>query len=132
MYNCILWEWEDEARAQNYGSPNLNNCYIGISIYDSPYTDAKGNIFSADIPFDPIRADYHLASNSACIDQGSNVGIGADETDIDGEARKVGASVDIGADEYVAAENPAETPTGGQLKNSHSTIKIKNGTIRLK
>jgi hypothetical protein len=40
---------------------------------------------------------YHLGSDSAAIDRGVNAGVA---TDIDGEARPIGCTFDIGADEF--------------------------------
>ncbi|MCP4638930.1 MAG: hypothetical protein GY851_00780, partial [bacterium] len=42
---------------------------------------------------------YHLASDSVCVDVGESVA-GLPSTDLDGDARVVGAAVDIGADEF--------------------------------
>lgn len=85
VYNCILWS-------------NTTGPQSGCTL-DHCYTDAAN-------PFDPARPPYHLRSDATdCIDQGLDEltgvwAIGNDETDIDGEARIVGGTVDIGADEF--------------------------------
>lgn len=50
---------------------------------------------------DPENFDFHLRSDSPAIDRGSVVYEDlSGDTDIDGDARFAGASIDIGADEY--------------------------------
>ena len=46
---------------------------------------------------DPDAGDYHIGQGSAAIDQGVNAGV---TSDMDGQARPLGAGYDIGADEY--------------------------------
>jgi parallel beta-helix repeat protein len=43
--------------------------------------------------------DYHLASDSPCIDAGTNVVVNSGSTDFEGNPRILGLNVDIGADE---------------------------------
>ncbi len=47
-----------------------------------------------------LNEDYHLQATSPCIDTGIFVSDLATQTDLDGQTRIYGTSVDIGADEY--------------------------------
>lgn len=63
-------------------------------------TGYGGNI-SADPRFvDPGHHDYHLAPESPCRDAGTDALITPGQTDLDGNPRKIGAHVDIGAFEF--------------------------------
>lgn len=56
------------------------------------------NIWSDPAFVDPDGGDYHLGPASAAVDAGVNAGV---TTDMDGDARPLGAGYDIGADEFI-------------------------------
>ncbi len=86
------------------GSVSLRcNCVFGNSAYDySGMTDPTGT--SGNIKADPMLADpayhnCHIQPGSPCIDAGTNADVQSGWLDIDGQPRRIGARVDIGADE---------------------------------
>jgi hypothetical protein len=76
----------------------LNYCCAPI-----PATNGIRNFTSAPLFVNPAASDYHLQSSSPCINSGNNAYIG-NATDLDGNPRVTGGTVDIGAYEY-------QTPT---------------------
>jgi len=68
-----------------------------------PLADGFGNIDVDPALLDPADGDFHLQSNSPCINSGNNSYV-TSATDLDGNPRIVGGNVDIGAYEY-------QTPT---------------------
>ncbi|MHC4498453.1 MAG: choice-of-anchor Q domain-containing protein, partial [Planctomycetota bacterium] len=85
--DCTL-EW-------GVGNFDTDPCFMDPGYWDSNGTPVDAN---DDIWFE---GDYHLLSNSPCIDSGDpNFVPGFNEVDIDGHARVVGNRVDMGADEF--------------------------------
>jgi parallel beta-helix repeat protein len=62
-------------------------------------TGVNGNISVPPKFIDPDKNNYHLNYNSDCINTGNPNFIADGQTDYDGESRKMGQYVDIGADE---------------------------------
>jgi len=94
--NCILWGDSAPTDSELYRcSTPLYSCIEGWA------GEGKGNI-SADPRFvDPPSGNYHLRSDSPCIDAGNTYYLlGYYIADIDGECRLAGSSVDMGSDEF--------------------------------
>ncbi|MHC4153328.1 MAG: right-handed parallel beta-helix repeat-containing protein [Planctomycetota bacterium] len=86
--NCILWENNDDL----YGCTATYSC-----IQDGD--TGTGNISSDPCFVDADANDFHLSSDSPCINRGDPSGSYSGETDIDGDDRVIKGRVDIGADE---------------------------------
>ncbi|MCE5197782.1 MAG: choice-of-anchor Q domain-containing protein [Armatimonadota bacterium] len=87
-------------------TPILNhNCVYGNTTNYSGIIAGPTDISAAPKFRDDFRGsangDFHLLSDSPCIDSGDDTVIGADWLDMDGEARIAGSHVDIGSDECV-------------------------------
>jgi hypothetical protein len=102
LINCIIWGNTANEANQLPDSYTPRNCCI------QDWTGGGTGNISVDPRFvDPGSGDYHLQSDSPCIDAGAlsalylrNSLAGSFVADIDGECRMVGAAVDIGSDEY--------------------------------
>jgi hypothetical protein len=123
--NCIFWDNTAGAGAPemlvgNVGAPaTVNISYCDIQGLSAGVVVSSGSVVNwglGNISLDPLftspgqmtisgvytEGDYHLLDDSGCIDAGDPAFIAnAGQTDIDGQARLSGASVDIGADEFV-------------------------------
>ncbi len=103
----------------NGGSPAVKNCILwnngddlhGVTATYCDILDADPGEGNLDPPCDPLfvgNGDYHLMSNSCCIDRGSPYEVPTH--DCDGEVRPYSFTFpDIGADE-TASSNPTPTP----------------------
>ena len=94
LNNCIV-----------YGNTaaTSNNYYDGTFTYScSPGLTGLGNITNDPQFVDAAGGDYRLLPTSPCVDAGSNVYVTVG-TDLDGNPRIFGASVDMGAYEYQGA-----------------------------
>ncbi|MCE5324050.1 right-handed parallel beta-helix repeat-containing protein [bacterium] len=101
--NIIANNGWDEIYSNYSCSPTLsNNCvYNGDSVFSEYY---RVNGHASDINVDPQLIDtaygnFHICPDSQCRDAGNDLYVLADLTDIDGQERKTGSHVDIGADE---------------------------------
>jgi hypothetical protein len=99
--NCIIYYNYSTNGSLNYfyaGSytptPSMTNCCT----YPMP-TNGVGNITNAPSFVDLAGGDFHLQTNSPCINAGNN-GYVTNSTDLDGNPRIVGIAVDMGAYEY--------------------------------
>lgn len=107
VINTILW---GDIAGQNGNEIFIDDANSSIDIN---YSDIQGgwgdpedhNIDEDPLFIDPTNGDYHLKSNSPCIDMGTNNTVlypTLPDNDIDGDFRPLGAGYDMGADEYVA------------------------------
>jgi hypothetical protein len=101
LNNCIAY-YNAAPSGSNYdiafGPCTLNYCNT------TPLpANGTGNITNEPLFVNLAGGDYHLQSNSPCINSGNNADV-TTTTDFDGNPRIVGGTVDIGAYEY-------QTPT---------------------
>lgn len=95
--NCILY-FNSASNNVNYVLSTLPSAMNYCCTIPMPSSGA-GN-FTNDPAFVNLAgSDFHLQSNSPCINSGNNSSIGS-PTDLDGNPRIVGGTVDIGAYEY--------------------------------
>ncbi len=109
MHNNIIWSNNATGEGNDF---YIDNEYIEIlsndfdqnasGFYlDNPISIDPSNLDNVDPLFvDLINEDFHLSTASPMIDAGNDSAPGLPNTDIDGEPRVYGATVDIGADEY--------------------------------
>jgi len=96
--NCIIWG--NSGMEMAYCSEPNYSCVEGGS-------SGTGNISDDPCFVDADSNDYHLLSDSPCIDTGDPGYVPiAGETDIDGEPRVMGGRVDMGADEFTSTLVP--------------------------
>ncbi|MCC6483569.1 MAG: hypothetical protein IT209_01875 [Armatimonadetes bacterium] len=100
-----------------------NNCY-----YENQPRDLVGlSPGSADFAANPqladaMHSDFRLLSNSPCIDAGWMGASGLPLIDVNGVARIVGPSVDIGAAEYLTAPPAPVVTDDGDSTSSTTTL----------
>ncbi len=98
------------------------------SFYPSWVPPAAQEIILEDPLFvDPGSGNYHLQSGSPCMDRGNDSAPGIPAFDIDGDARIVGAAVDLGVDEFtntppVADAGPDQVVSADQY--CHATVTL--------
>jgi hypothetical protein len=93
IYNCILYYNTAASDGSNSIGSGLYNCCT------TPDPGGSGNITNAPQFVNPAGGDYHLQSNSPCVNSGNNAYV-TTTTDLDGNPRFVGGTVDIGAYEF--------------------------------
>jgi hypothetical protein len=93
--NCILYynSFTSGGSAPNYVGTSLNFCCT------TPLPAGTGNITNDPAFVNPNGVDFHLQSNSPCINAGNNSFVTI-TNDLDGNPRIVGGTVDMGAYEY--------------------------------
>jgi hypothetical protein len=100
--NCILWAdsapMADEIRGSVDSMPVVTYCDVQGGT-GQPWF-GTGCIDSDPCFVDAATGDFHLLSDSPCIDSGTNSAPNLPATDVDGDSRIVDGVVDIGADEF--------------------------------
>lgn len=91
-YNSIIYGNIGPLATANNTSPTMSYCDT------TPLAAGFGNITN-DPAFVSSGGDFHLLSNSPCINSGNNSYV-TTSTDLDGNPRILGGTVDIGAYEY--------------------------------
>ena len=91
LTNCILF-YNSAPSGPNYSSGVFSYCDT------MPLPSGIGNIAATPL-FVNLTNDFHLKSNSPCINAGNNAFV-IGRNDLDGNPRIVGGTVDIGAYEY--------------------------------
>jgi hypothetical protein len=92
MSNCIVWSnFPQQILLTNIPQYSCIEGWVGGGV---------GNMGDNPLFVDAAAGNYHLLSDSPCVDRGDPGFVpAADETDIDGQARVLGGRVDMGADE---------------------------------
>jgi len=94
LTNCILWS---NSPDEIYPSTRARVSYSDIQ----GGWEGLGNIDLDPQPVDPNGGDWHLGAGSPCIDAGDNTAVPPSVlTDLDGNPRIVGGTVDMGAYEF--------------------------------
>ena len=93
-YNCIIWGNVESQQTSNYANVSNSICYATCT---TPLqANDPQNISSDPLFVDAMAGNYHLATNSPCVDTGVNrPAIGA--VDLDGNVRVSNRRVDMGA-----------------------------------
>ena len=89
LNNCILYYNDGD-------NGNYNNCDLYYCCTTPLPTIGVGNIADEPLFVDLINSDFHLQSNSPCINMGNNAYV-TSNTDFDGNPRIFDGTVDIGA-----------------------------------
>jgi len=91
--------------SSNQVSDGVSNAMIRFNCIEGWTNPVDGNIANDPQFVDASGRDYHLSSNSPCIDVGTNLQWMLDGADLDGNPRIVRPRVDMGAYEYPYTES---------------------------
>lgn len=100
------------------GFTNRFNCLYGNSVQDrradylglADLTGIDGNLRADPLLANARIGEVHLQPDSPCVDAGAPGNTPDDWTDIDGQARRIGGRIDIGADESDGTAWQVTTP----------------------
>ncbi|MHC4623445.1 MAG: InlB B-repeat-containing protein, partial [Planctomycetota bacterium] len=95
--NCILWS---DSPGEIYHDPN-SAPDVSYSNVQGGYGPDANNINTDPCFVNAAAGDFHLLSNSPCIDAGTNSAPNLPSTDFEGHPRIINGIVDMGADEVV-------------------------------
>src|SRR5439155_7972061 len=100
LNNCILYFNTNTASlGANYDNYNSFSTIINHSCTIPLPTNGLGNITNAPLFMDQASGNLRLQSNSPCINAGNNSYV-TNATDLDGNPRIAGGTVDMGAYEF--------------------------------
>ena len=98
FYNCIIYDNTASGTNSNFGTGSLafNSCCL------TPLPPNGADNFTNDPAFqDYWSGDFHLQSTSPCINGGNNSAV-VTANDLDGNARIIAGTVDVGSYEYTS------------------------------
>jgi hypothetical protein len=99
LYNCIVYD-NPVGSNTNYDTiPGPPPSTFNYCCTTPMPTNGLGNITNAPLFVDPANGNFHLQPASPCINSGNNAFVSG-ATDLDGNPRIVGGTVDIGAYEF--------------------------------
>jgi len=99
VINSVVWNNVSSDGLQIYvasGLPEFSNSNIEGG-WSGP---GRGNIDADPRFIEPEAGDFHIPHDSPCKDTGDNLAEGLRDSDVEGDPRVSGGTVDIGADEY--------------------------------
>ena len=102
-YNSIIYY--NFATVSSRGNFDITSLVVMTNCCSTPIAPGAGNFTNAPMFGNAAAADFHLSSNSPCINAGLNFFVAA-TTDFDGNPRIVGGTVDLGAFEF---QSPSST-----------------------
>jgi hypothetical protein len=92
LQNCVVFFNTAKSYPNYYGGTLTNSCTVPAAL-------GTGNITNEPRFINLSAGDFHLQTNSPCINSGNNTCVSA-TTDLDGNPRIKGGTVDIGAYEF--------------------------------
>jgi YD repeat-containing protein len=130
LHNNILWGNSAGIGADLYFL-NFAGAAVSFGHNDIGQRVVEGTpaIETANIGADPFlvaaaAGDYHLSAESPCIDAGDSAAPGLPAIDFEGDARVLGTTADIGADEYYVS-GPAYAISGRILESGAGVAGIR-------
>lgn len=107
----------------------MNNCMYGNENYNYKECDPSTNDISLDPKLQNVSLhDFHLKSDSPCINAGYNFPGYLSSQDFDGDQRVIGGAVDIGADESSSVSSALTSLSIAKSAKNNSWVRI-NGCI---